>query len=75
MISLIGVSLVYNWGCATLKKIENDHPNNTDKCKIEMLAAWLEQRDNVPQKGVPSWSVLQAALRRMGENVLADKII
>ena len=59
----------------TLEKIENDHPNKTDKCKMKMLVAWLEQRDNVPQKGVPSWSVLRAALRRIGENELADKII
>ena len=32
-----------------------------------MLSAWLQQQDNVPQKGVPSWSVLRAALKRMGE--------
>ena len=59
----------------TLEKIENDHPNKIDKCKMKMLVAWLEQRDNVSQKGVPSWSVLRTALRRMGANELADKII
>ena len=59
----------------TLEKIEIDHSNKTDKCKMKMLAAWLRQEDNVSQKGVPSWSVLRAALRKMGENELADKII
>ena len=58
----------------TLEKIENDHPNKTDKCKMKMLAAWLQQQDNVPQNGDPSWSVLQAALRRIGENELAVSI-
>ena len=58
----------------TLTKIKNDQREKADECKMEMLAAWFQQRDNVSQKGVPSWSVLQAALRKMGENELADKI-
>ena len=58
----------------TLQLIERDS-GNTDGCKTKMLAAWLQQQDNVPQEGVPSWSVLQTALRRMGENELAGKII
>ena len=59
---------------ATLEMIENHHFNNTERCKLQMLAAWLQQQDSVPQKGVPSWSVLQAALKRNGENKLADEI-
>ena len=59
----------------TLQKIENDHPNRTDTCKMKMLAAWLQQQDNVSQKGVPSWSVLQAALKKLGENELAKRIM
>ena len=59
----------------TLELIENDYPNKTDKCKMKMLAAWLQQQDNVPHNGDPSWPVLQAALKRMGENELANKII
>ena len=69
-------SFLHSWSCSKAEQpVPADHPNNTDKCKIEMLAAWLEHRDNIPQKGVPPWSVLQASLRRMGENDLADKII
>ena len=58
----------------TLERIENDH-NRTDKCKMMMLAAWLRQQDSVFQAGVPSWSVLVAALRSMGENELAGRIV
>ena len=59
----------------TLQKIRSDQRDQTDDCKMEMLSAWLNQQDNVPQSGDPSWQVLQAALRRMGENQLADNII
>ena len=62
---------------ATLQKnlIENDHPNKTDMCKMKSLTAWLQQKDKVSQKGVSSWPVLQAALRRVGEKKLASRIV
>ena len=59
----------------TLEMIAKEKHGDIGECKMKMLAAWLQQKDNVPQKGDPSWSVLQGALRRMGENELADKII
>ena len=60
----------------TLKKIHNDHHGKgIDVCKMEMLAAWLRQQDNVSQVGLPSWSVLRAALRSIGENELASRIM
>ena len=59
----------------TLKKIDEDQRGKTDKCVTEMIAAWLEKKDNVANQGVPSWLVLQAALRKIDENELADKII
>ena len=58
----------------TLTNIETHRKDKPDDCMMDMLAAWLKQQDNVSQKGVPSWLVLQAALRRMGENELADRI-
>ena len=58
----------------TLEKIEIDHRGMVEQCKTKMLAAWLQQQDNVRQYGSPSWSVLQAALRSMGENRLASEI-
>ena len=59
----------------TLTNIEIHRQNKPDDCKMDMLSAWLKQQDNVPQKGEPSWPVLRAALRRIGENKLADRII
>ena len=39
-----------------------------------MIAAWLKQQDNVSKIGVPSWSVLQTALRNIEENEAANQI-
>ena len=58
----------------TLKKIDDDQRGKKDKCVMEMIAAWLQQQDNVSRKGVPSWSVLRAALRKIGENEITDTI-
>ena len=59
---------------SSLKKIDLEQRGRIDSCKIAMLSAWLQQQDNVTQKGVPSWSVLRAALQRMGEHELANRI-
>ena len=58
----------------TLEKIDREQQGRISDCKIHMLSAWLKQQDNVAQKGVPSWNVLRAALWRMREHVIADKI-
>ena len=58
----------------TLQKIDSEKHGNVDDCMMEMLAAWLKQQDNVKQRGVPSWGVLQTALKHIGENQLADEI-
>ena len=46
----------------TLKRIKKEQHGDISDCMMEMLAAWLQQQDNVTSKGVPSWSVLQTAL-------------
>ena len=58
----------------TLKRIKKEQHGDISDCMMEMLAAWLQQQDNVSQVGIPSWSVLQTALRNNGENELADGI-
>ena len=58
----------------TLINIETHRREKPDDCKMEMLSSWLNQWDSVSQEGDPSWPVLQAALRRMGENRIAGKI-
>ena len=66
----LGLGLRY----PTLTKIEEEQHGRIEDCKMEMLSAWLQQQDNVPQKGVPSWSVLRSALQKMGANELADQV-
>ena len=58
----------------TLKKIKKEQHGDINDCIMEMLAAWLQQQDNVTGKGVPSWSILRTALVNTGENELADTI-
>ena len=58
----------------TLQKIDDEKRGKVNSCMREMLAAWLQKQDNVSQVGAPSWSVLQTALRKIGENELADMI-
>ena len=60
--------------CSSLEKIGLEQQGRIDSCKIAMLSAWLQQQDDVSKRGVPSWNVLRAALQRMGENELANKI-
>ena len=58
----------------TLETIEKEARREVVQCRTKMLAAWLQQKDNVSQFGVPSWTILQTALRNMGENELASEI-
>ena len=58
----------------SLEKIEEEQRGVIEKCKTKMIAAWLQQHDNVSKKGVPSWSVLRTVLREIGEIQLADEI-
>ena len=57
----------------TLEKIKTDN-NKSDRCKTEMIAAWLNKEYDDLTFGVPSWSVLKAALRKIKENTVADQI-
>ena len=49
----------------TLKRIEEEQRGVIDKCKTEMLAAWLQQQDNVPKIGVPCLAVLKKAQNKL----------
>ena len=60
---------------STLQKIERGQCGGVDDCMREMLAAWLQQQDNVTRKGTPSWTVLRTALRKIGENQLAGSMV
>ena len=58
----------------TLTMIEMNKRGLIYECKTEMLAAWLQQQDNVAVTGVTSCAVLKAALEKIGENRLASEI-
>ena len=58
----------------TLERIAEEQRGNISQCKLKMMVAWLQQQDNVSQRGVPSWSALRAALIRIGENEIANRI-
>ena len=51
----------------TLIDIETYRRGKPSECRIDMLSAWLQQQDNVSQRGVPSWRVLKAVLKSMEE--------
>ena len=58
----------------TLKAIQVEQREKVRDCLREMLVAWLQKSDKVSTVGEPSWSVLQTALRSIGEEDIADKI-
>lgn len=58
----------------TLDVIKDNNHGNIKSCLRECLKAWLEQRDNVKSKGVPSYSTLIQGLRDEEENTIADRI-
>ena len=58
----------------TLQAIAEEQRGNISQCKLKVMVAWLQRQDSVTQKGVPSWSVLRAALQKMGEHEVADRI-
>ena len=59
----------------TLERIDENQHGDIEKCKIKMIAAWLQQQDNVCKNGVPSWAVLRRALKMIDESQLASEII
>lgn len=58
----------------TLERISVENHGKINDCKKGMLSAWLRQQDGVSEIGVPSWSVLQDALGKIGEKELASRL-
>ena len=54
----------------TLEKI----CGNVDDCKMDMLARWLKQQDNVSSKNGPTYQQLIESLSKLGENSLVCEI-
>ena len=49
-----------------------DHP---ERCLQECLTLWLRKADKVIESGGPTWDSLADALRKIGENFTAEKIM
>ena len=59
---------------STLQRIEREKMGRIEECKMEMLSAWLQQKDDVVEEALPSWSALKTALRKIGENKVASEL-
>ena len=58
----------------TLDVIAKNHSGDVNVCLRECLIAWLKAADDVKSKGGPTYDSLIQALRKMGENAVADGI-
>ena len=59
---------------STLQRMEREKMGRIEECKMAMLSAWLQQKDDVVEEALPSWSALEAALRKIGENKVAKEL-
>ena len=59
---------------STLQRIEREKMGRIEECKMEILSAWLQQKDDVVEEALPSWSSLKNALIRIGENKVANEL-
>ena len=57
---------------ATLNEILQEHKGKIKLCKRAMLTAWLQWKDNVWQKGLPSWKRLLNALGQVNAALVAQ---
>lgn len=66
----LALGLLYH----TLERVQDEQHRVIERCKTKMLVAWLQQEDNVTEKGVPCWATLKRALEQIGERQLANEI-
>ena len=66
----MGLGLKLGLLYSTLQKVKEDL-NGVDQRKREMLAAWLQGKDNSKDR---TWSTIVDALHGMDQHLLADKI-
>ena len=66
----MGLGLKLGLFYSTLKKIETD-ARTVNKCKREMLAAWLKGEDNSKDR---TWSTLVDAVHKLNHHSLGEEI-
>lgn len=62
----LGLGIHYD----TLEKIDDEQRGRIEKCKREMLAAWLKGEDSAKEQ---TWSTLVNAVKKINQ-ALAEKI-
>ena len=67
------LGLILGIYCPTLDKIREDE-RRVNACRKRMLQEWLQGSDKVKSKGGPTWVQMIAALRKLGDNALADHL-
>ena len=68
----LGLLLGLKW--STLERIEFQKYQRINECKMDMLASWLKQQDNVSSKNGPTYQQLIESLSKLGENSLVCEI-
>ena len=58
----------------TLEALEAKHRGDDGRCLLDCISLWLKRADGTKSKGPASWDTLANALRKMDENVVAQKI-
>ena len=58
----------------TLDVIKENNRRDVNSGLSDCLKEWLKEADDVKEKGVPSYYSLIQALRKLGENAVADGI-
>ena len=69
----IDVGLELGLTIDTLREIKKNEKSLSD-CTMEMLAAWLKQKDQVEVHGGPTWQQLASALRVYKHKELAKRL-
>ena len=58
----------------TLRTIAREFSGNVNNAFMQCLSLWLEEQDGVVKNGGATWKSLVNAIRKMGNNALADAI-
>ena len=69
---LLSLRFTYDLGLLwhTLKSIEEEQHGRVEKCRMEMLAVWLQGKDNAKEQ---TWSTLVDAVGRI-DGALSERI-
>ena len=74
-VSYYDLGLYLGLSPATLDAIKENNKSNVLACLRECLKAWLKKADDVVKKGGPTIFSLVSALRKLGENTVAEGIL